>query len=137
MKYGRYGWSYLFLHLGLGLTFLWIGIDMLRHPETWIDYLPRNLPAGLTRAVGLQAAAVFDTALGIVLVVQVFPKATALLATAHLLGIIMVHGVDAVLVRDIGLLGAALALLLWPRHYRKRGGWKLWPFSRRRHEEEG
>lgn len=136
MKYGRYGWSYLFLHLGLGTTFLWIGIDIFRHPEAWIGYVPTDLPMGISRELGLHMTAVLDSMLGIIFIIQAFPKMAALLAVIHLIGIIVVHGLDAVLVRDVGLLGAAMALYVWPRHYRKHRGWKLWPFGRHRYEEE-
>ncbi len=136
MKYGRHGWSYLFLRLGLGLTFLWIGIDILRHPELWIGYAPAKVPLGLTRETALQASGFFDVVVGLALTVPVLPKLMGALAAAHLLAIIVTQGIDAVLIRDVGLLGAALAILFWPTHYHQkkwRGRLSIW---RRRDREE-
>lgn len=119
MKYGKYGLSHLLLSWGLGLTFLWIGIDMFRHPEAWMGYLPGSLPFGIPRETLLPAVAVFDALLGIFLMVRVWPKVTAFLASIHLAGILVTQGIDQVVVRDVGLLGAALGLLLWPTGSRK------------------
>jgi len=124
MKYGRYGWPYFFLRIGLGLTFLWVGVDILRHPDIWVGYVPENVPLGLTRETALQIGGFFDVVVGLALMVPVLPKLMSGLAAAHLLAIIVTNGADAVLIRDIGLLGAALALLFWPTHYHTKRGWR-------------
>lgn len=123
MRYGRHGWSYLFLRLGLGLTFLGIGIDILRHPDIWLGYVPASVPLGLAREMALQVSGFFDVAVGLALMVPVWPRLMGGLATAHLLAILITQGVDAVLIRDMGLLGAALAVTLWPTHYHRKKGW--------------
>ena len=127
MKFGRYGWSYRLLRWGLGFVFLWIGIDILRHPEVWIGYLPESVPLGIDRAVALKFNGIFDVALGALFFVGQWPRVTALLAVVHLIAILVTQGIDAVIVRDAGLLGAALALLAWPQSYRRK---RLWPFRR-------
>lgn len=119
MRYGRYKWSYVFLRLGLGAVFAWIGVDILRHPETWIGYVPPNLPGGLEREVALKLNGLFDLAIGLLLITDKMLRAAAALAVAHLTGILVTQGMDAVLIRDAGLLGAALALLVWPHHRRR------------------
>lgn len=119
MRYGRYGLSYLVLRVSLGLVFLWIGTDILRHPETWIGYLPASLPFGVPREVGLKLNGVFDVLLGVMLMVRVFPKTMAALAALHLIGVLATTGLDAVVIRDVGLLGASLALLVWPTAKRR------------------
>lgn len=133
MKYGRYKWSYLFLRLGLGLTFLWIGVDMFRNPDVWIGYIPANPGFGLTREAALRAAGAFDMALGLMLLLRVWSKLAGALVVVHMAGILVVHGVDAVLIRDVGLLGAGLALATWPTHYHKKKflKWRLPGFNRR------
>lgn len=127
MRYGRYGLSYLVLRAGLGLTFLLIGIDILRHPEVWIGYVPDALPFGIPRAMGLKLSGMFDGLLGALMAVRMFPKIVAGLAALHLAVVLIGYGLDAVTVRDVGLLAAALALLVWPGGYKKR--WRL--FGRR------
>ncbi len=115
MSHGRHAWSYRFLSWGLGIVFLWIGLDILRHPDAWIGYVPAHLPFGLDRALALKLNGIFNTAIGIFLILGWWPKIIAALATLHLIGILFQQGIDAILIRDIGLLGASLALLFWPR----------------------
>ncbi len=117
MHHGRHGWSYIFLRVGLGIVFLWIGIDMVRHPDMWIGYIPTTLPWHFSRSLFLTFNAVLDSTIGIFLLLNFFPKIVAAIAVLHLLGILFVNSIDAVLIRDVGLLGAALALLTWPQHY--------------------
>jgi len=58
-------------------------------------------------------------AIGLLLIIRLWPKLIAFFAAGHLVAIIATQGIDAVIIRDVGLLGASLALLFWPkRHYR-------------------
>lgn len=137
MRYGRYGWSNFFLRWGLGLTFLGIGIDILWHPDIWIGYVPESLPLiDLSREVTLQMGGVFDIAIGVLLLMNVWLKTAGLLAALHLTGIIILNGIDAVLIRNVGLLGTAMAILFWPTHYRKKKGRWLSRKSKRGSAEE-
>jgi len=99
MRYGRYGLSYLFLRWGLGLTFIYIGLDIFVHPDLWIGYMPATVPFGLARDTTLRAAGFFDLALGTLLVVRFIPKLMGMLAALHLLGVMVMQGLDAVLVQ--------------------------------------
>lgn len=119
MRYGRYGTSYFLLRLALGIVFLWVGVDMVRFPQNWIGYLPESIPFGLSRENALQVNAIIDIGLGVLLVLNKLPRFTALVATVHLAAILIVNGIDGVLIRDVGLFGAALALLFWPHHQRR------------------
>jgi hypothetical protein len=119
MRYGRYGWSHLALSWGLGITFLWIGLHMFQNPDTWIGFVPEDIPGELSRESALQATALFDTLVGILLILRWWQKTVAFLATLHLAVILLQNGIDALLVRDVGLFGAAVALLLWPTKYRR------------------
>lgn len=120
MNYGKYNWPNLCLSIGLGIVFFWIGVDILRHPDSWIGYIPSNLPVHIPTTSLLKANGVFDMALGLLLILRMWPKIIAFLAAGHLIAIIATQGVDAVIIRDVGLLGGALALLFWPkRHYHR------------------
>lgn len=129
MRYGRYGLAYLCLRIGLGIVFVWIGIDILRHPDRWIGYLPEQIPFGFSRELALQSTGALDLALGTAFLIQLWPKLVAALAVIHFIGIFVIHGVDEVLIRDLGLLGTALALLVWPArvHHRKGFRFRIWP----------
>lgn len=123
MRYGRYGYAHLLMRISLGLVFIWIGIDILRTPDAWIGFLPATLPLGLDRTLALKLNGALDLGLGLMLLWGHWPKLAALLAGLHLAGIIVVHGIDAVIIRDVGLLGTALALFSWPYHRRRRRRW--------------
>ncbi len=102
---------------------------MWRHPDAWIGYLPQESLFGMTRESLLLATTLFDAVIGVLLMLRVAMKVVAALAAVHLLSILIFNGLDPVLMRDVGLLGAALALATWPTRYRrrKRNGWSL-PF---------
>jgi hypothetical protein len=132
MRYGRYGLSFLFLRVGLGLTFLWIGINIFRNPDIWIGYVPANPGFGLTREIALMIGGAFDITLGAILLLRMWTKVAGWLVAAHMVAIIAVHGIDPVLIRDVGLLGAGLSLAFWPMRYRRRKLWGIFGlFSRR------
>jgi uncharacterized membrane protein YphA (DoxX/SURF4 family) len=137
MKYGRYGWPYLFLRVGLGLTFLYIGLDIWRHPDMWIGYVPSETMFGLTRESMLRFGGLFDLVIGVLLVTKVMPKLAGALAVLHLVGIFTLNGIDAVLVRNVGLLGAALAVAVWPSSYHRRKRWWGNRMKKRSGEEAG
>ena len=137
MKYGRYGWSHLFLSWGLGAVFLWVGLDILQHPQTWLGFVPPNVLGGLTHETTLQISGIVDVALGIAIILRWWQKPAALLAAIHLVAIVAFNGIDAVLIRDVGLLGAALALLTWPTKYRRKQWWKFWGRKKHAPVEEG
>ena len=129
MKYGRYGWSHLFISWGLGIVFLWIGLDILVHPNSWIGFLPATIPGGISRELALQINGVLDAMLGVLLILRWWQKLAAAIAVIHLISILITNGIDAVVIRDIGLLGAAIGLLLWPTKYRRHKWWKFWQKS--------
>lgn len=114
-----------------------MGLDILRHPEAWIGYVPDSGPLGLARDVVLPVNGFFDLALGLALLLQVWPKLAGLLAVVYLLAIMVTHGgFDAVLIRDVGLLGAALAILFWPAHYHQKKWRDKLSIWRKRDREE-
>jgi hypothetical protein len=129
MKYGRYGWPYLFLRVGLGLTFLFIGVDILRHPTAWLGYVPQETMLSLDRETMLKIGGLFDITIGLLLTIKAWPRVAGALAVLHLLGIFSLNGIDGVLARNIGLLGAGIAVMVWPNSYRRRRWW--WSKRRR------
>ena len=110
------------LRIGLGVTFLWIGILVFKDPEGWgaylqpwaADLLPIDIGATMT------VAGVFDIVLGILMILNLFVWPLAFLGAFHLLVVLIVTGINAITVRDIGLLAACLSLLFetWPsKHF--------------------
>lgn len=122
MRFGKHGLSHFFLRAGLGIVFLWIGIDIFRHPENWIGFVPHNLPFGFDPALALKINGALDTVLGTLFILGVFPKMVSAVGALHIMGVLLSQGVDAVLIRDVGLFGGCLALFFWPK---KKHHWQL------------
>lgn len=125
------------MRIGLGLTFIYIGVDILRHPNLWIGYIPQETVFNLDRVTMLRLAGLFDITIGAMLGAKIWPRLAGSLAVLHLIGIFTLNGMDSVVARNIGLLGTALAVAVWPKSYRR----KRWWWQRRRGwrgiEEEG
>ena len=114
--------SFHILRVGLAITFLWIGILILKDPVGWGGYVQpwvaNLLPISLKGV--MIGTALFDIIVGIFLLIDYFTWAAALLAAFHLIIVLTVSGIDVVTVRDIGLFTAALALAIsaWPENFR-------------------
>jgi len=113
--------SYHLLRLGLGVTFLWVGVMIFQNPEGWGAFIQpwaaRLMPVPLTLA--MQSTAALDVAVGLLLLAGVFVWAAAALGAVHLVTVLVTVGVNTTTVRDIGLLAASLSLALsvWPASF--------------------
>lgn len=112
------GASYHILRVGVAITFLWIGILIFKEPEAWGGYLQPwavgLLPLPLKEA--MIGTALLDIGVGFLILIDVLPWLASLLGSIHLAIVLTVSGINAITVRDIGLLAATLALLVqtWP-----------------------
>lgn len=111
--------AYHILRVAMAITFLWIGILIFKDPEAWGSFLQpwaqNFLVLPLKQA--MIATAILDIAVGVFLLIDVLTWLAAIVAGVHLVVILITVGIDAVTVRDIGLLGAAIALAVaaWPK----------------------
>ncbi len=104
-------WS---LRIGLAVTFMWIGFMILQNPSGWAksiqpwaaDLLP-IMPENLMVLTGY-----FDMAVGVMLLINPMVGVAALLGTVHLLGVVLTISSNGIIARDLGLLGATLALAI-------------------------
>jgi uncharacterized membrane protein YphA (DoxX/SURF4 family) len=98
------------LRLGLGITFLWIGVLILQSPSAWAAFISpwaaRFIPMSLQSA--MIGAGILDVAVGFFLIVNIFTWLAGFVGAAHLLMVLLVSGFNPDTIRDIGLLGAAL-----------------------------
>jgi len=108
------------LRLGLGLMYLYSGYDLFYNPQHWYGFMPKWLSRSITPImsvesylrlqgvgefiIGLLFLAWFSGKLGV--------KIATVLATLEMALIVLVVGIDPITFRDIGLLGAASALLI-------------------------
>ena len=141
MKYGRYGLSHLFISWGVGATFLWIGLDIFSHPDVWMIYLPEVVPGDIPRDTAIQLLGAINVVVGVSFILRFWQKLTAFIAILELFCVLIQTGVNASTIRDVGLLGATLALLKWPVHYRKQNKFTKLFYRRgkkkkKKHEDE-
>src|SRR3989344_2162832 len=106
--------SFHILRVGLAITFLWIGILILKQPEAWSGYMQPwaagLLPIPIEQA--MKGTAVLDLVIGALLIFDSYVWLAALLGTLHLISVLVVSGITDITVRDIGILSAALALMV-------------------------
>ena len=111
-------YAYNILRVGLAITFLWIGILILKDPLAWGGYLApwaaNLLPIPLEQA--MIGTAVLDIVIGIFLLIDVWTWLAALVGAIHLVIVLTISGINAITVRDIGLLAGVIALAVsaWP-----------------------
>ena len=112
--------SNLILRSSLAIVFLWFGVDKFFHPVYWINaWLPPfliNLGAyfHISANAIVYGVGVVELLIGISLVSNMFVGFFALVAAVLLTTISLFYGFNEVLVRDVGLIGALLALVFWP-----------------------
>ncbi len=99
---------------GLAVTFIWIGYLVLQNPAGWArtiqpwaaDLLPVSPDAFMT-AIGY-----FDVTVGVLLLINPLAWLGALFGAIHLAGVVVAISSNGILARDLGLLGASLALAI-------------------------
>ncbi len=102
----------LILRLAVGLPFFLLGIDQLLHPQQWIGYLApwaENL-FGVTPLQFFFVNCIFGTSLGVLFILGIFTRYCAIIATLHLIGVMLNLGYTEIAIRDLGILLSAVAL---------------------------
>lgn len=104
------------LRIGLGIVFIVFGTWKAITPVAWVIFLPNWVSDAVENIEALNALGALrmmgfvEAVLGLQMFLGLFTKATAVICTFMLAGIIFHVGFDQVGVRDAGLLFAALAL---------------------------
>lgn len=100
------------LRVGMGITFLWVGLLILQSPESWGGLMQPWASTILGDAMqeSMITTAIFDILVGLLLVIGIFTWQAALVGAIHLAVVLTVVGIDAITVRDIALLTGCLAL---------------------------
>lgn len=106
--------SFHILRVGTAVTFLWIGVLILKSPAAWGGYLMpwamNLLPVPIEQA--MIGTAILDIVIGVLLLIDLWMWVAALLGAAHLAIVLIVSGITEITVRDIGLLAAAVGLMI-------------------------
>lgn len=106
--------SVFLLRSGLGGVYLWFGIEKLRNPSAWYAWVPliiqNRLPISMDTYLDILGIA--EIVLGGLILMGLFMRA-ACFFIALLIGIMIYFmGFNQVMVRDLGLLAVALALIV-------------------------
>lgn len=106
--------GYHVLRVGLGITFIWIGILILKAPETWSGYVEPwavgILPIPIAQA--LIGTAFFDIIIGFLFLVDWWLWFAGLMGAAHLATVLTVSGITDITIRDIGLLAGCIVIMI-------------------------
>lgn len=104
--------SFHILRVSMAITFIWIGVLILRSPESWGGYLlpwaVKLLPIPIEQA--LISTAIMDIIIGILLLIDWKTWIAGTLGSLHLVIVLATTGISDITIRDIGLLGAMIAL---------------------------
>lgn len=104
--------SHHILRVGMAITFIWIGVLILKSPESWGGYVQswvmKLMPISINQA--LISTAFLDIAIGVFLLIDYFTWIAALVGTLHLAIVLIVSGITDITVRDIAIMAGTLAL---------------------------
>jgi len=105
--------SFHILRVGLAITFLWIGILIIKDPEAWGGYLQpwaaSLLPIPIKEV--MIGTGVVDIAIGFLFLIDSFIWIVALVGAIHLIIVLTTSGINEGTVRDIGILSGVIALM--------------------------
>jgi len=110
------------LRISLAATYLYSGLDLLRHPKSWY-WAVRSLPNFIQEVINsfgidlfLQTQGIVELTFAAILILWFLPKiltlAVVALTAIEMAVILLLVGLDGVTFRDIGVLGAALSLYI-------------------------
>lgn len=106
--------SYTILRVGLGITFLWVGVLIFKSPEGWSNFIApwavELIPFSLRNT--MICVGIFDVLIGALLIYDVAVWVGALFAAIHMIDVLVVTGITTVTVRNIAILAGALALFI-------------------------
>ncbi|MCC6934515.1 MAG: DoxX family membrane protein [Candidatus Yanofskybacteria bacterium] len=113
-------YSQLSLRIGLAFVFLWFGVDAFLQPAYWVQAWMPDFVQRLTVGVGMGTEnamflfGMFEVIVAVSIATGFFMRYFAAAAAAFLLGILVTHGLNEVVVRDVGIIAGLIALVLWP-----------------------
>ncbi len=124
MREGIKVYGPILTRIGIGIVFLWFGINQLINPEDFLSYLPEFLFAMDSAKMILLVNGIFEIVLSTFLLIGLFVRPVSLLLSIHLLAIVISLGYNDIAVRDFGLMIVTFATFLggadkWSLDYRR------------------
>jgi uncharacterized membrane protein YphA (DoxX/SURF4 family) len=102
------------LRFGLGITFIWIGVLIIKDPSAWAGYVKPwvlQYMSGSVESMMVQTG-YWDILFGVLMLIPRTVWIGAIFGAMHLVVVLVASGVTEVTVRDIGLLFACTALFI-------------------------
>ena len=105
-------YAQLILRAGLSFVFLWFGLNQTLDQSMWVSLIPDSIVSltGLSAKTIVICNGVFEVVMAILLVLGIRVRVVALLLVLHMFTIIWDLGLNAIAVRDIGLMFALLSV---------------------------
>lgn len=108
------------LRVGLGLMYLYSSYDIFYHPQVWKGYIPSWFFHLITPVMSidfyLKIQAVGEFAIAVFFFAWFLGKwgvrVAAFLSSVEMAAILLMVGIDNIVFRDLGLLGASVALFI-------------------------
>lgn len=108
------------LRIGIALMYVYSGLDLIRHPNDWVGYVPQWVSNLVTTVVPIETflliQGIGELAIAAVLLAWFLPRIAvrigSTLAFVEMASILAFVGINLVTFRDIGLCAAALALVI-------------------------
>ncbi len=97
---------------GMSLVFLWFGFTQVMGPESWTSLIPEFI-TNITHLSALTFVYLnggMEIVLGILLIIGIYTRISALILALHLLFITIDVGYNAIGIRDFGLTLATLSI---------------------------
>lgn len=128
-KYKEY--APIVIRIGISFVFLWFGISQLISPEYFLGYTPQWISSHSLETVHehpfqfmhyiatpsinatIMANGIFETLLGLFLLLGIFTRIASLLLAVHLFFITLSLGYNDIAIRDFGLSIAAFSIFLY------------------------
>jgi uncharacterized membrane protein YphA (DoxX/SURF4 family) len=101
------------LRISIALVFLWFGLNQLLNSSAWLAWLPSWMSSlSLLPTTIILLNGLFETVLGLLLLMGFLVRPVALLLSLHLFGIVFSIGYNDIAVRDVGLALATFVVFL-------------------------
>lgn len=97
---------------GMSLVFLWFGFTQVMGPESWTSLIPEFI-TNITHLSALTFVYLnggMEIVLGLLLIIGIYTRISALILALHLLFITIDVGYNAIGIRDLGLTLATLSI---------------------------
>ncbi len=109
-KYSKYG--PLVLRIGLSAVVLWFSVSQFLGAQDWVAYVPDSIVSmfGVSALTLVYLNAIFELVFGVMLLLGIFTRISALLLALHLFEISYIVGYGQTGVRDFGLAVAILSI---------------------------